>query len=83
MDPVDWIKYLASATTIIAATLVAANYSAKLMVTGFVIFVVASISWIAAGWLQDEPSLYIQNIVLLFVNAAGIYRWLPRAANGE
>ena len=78
----DWImvlKGLASATTVIAAVLIAANYSPKAMVAGFSIFVAASLAWIAAGWLESQPSLYIQNAVLLIVNAAGIWRWLPRA----
>lgn len=78
----DWIMVLkgfASATTVIAAILVAANISARYMVAGFTIFVVASLAWIAAGWLETQPSLYIQNGVLLLINIAGIWRWLPRA----
>ena len=49
------------------------------MVAGFAIFVVSSLAWIAAGWFETQPSLYIQNSVLLLVNLAGIWRWLPRA----
>lgn len=78
----DWIMVLkgfASATTILAAILVAANISPKAMVWGFSIFAIASLAWIAAGWLDRQPSLYIQNGVLLLVNAAGVWRWLPRA----
>lgn len=78
----DWIMVLkgfASAATVIAAILVAANISAKVMVAGFSIFVVASLAWIAAGWVETQPSLYLQNAVLLLVNIAGIWRWLPRA----
>ncbi len=78
----DWImvlKAFASLTTVIAAILVAANLSPKAMVAGFMIFVASSICWIIAGWMETQPSLYIQNAVLLLVNAAGIWRWLPRA----
>jgi hypothetical protein len=78
----DWIMVLkgfASLTTIMAAVLVAANISPKGMVAGFSIFVASSLAWIAAGWLDPQPSLYIQNAVLLLVNLAGILRWLPRA----
>jgi hypothetical protein len=49
------------------------------MVAGFSIFVVSSLAWIAAGWFETQPSLYIQNGVLLLINLAGIWRWLPRA----
>jgi hypothetical protein len=31
------------------------------------------------GWLEAKTSLLVQNGVLLLVNIAGIYRWLPRA----
>ncbi len=78
MDWMGLLKAFASLSTIVAAILVASNLSAKVMVAGFSIFVMASLSWIAAGWLDDEPSLYLQNIVLLIVNIAGIFRWLPK-----
>lgn len=81
MDWVMALKGFASVTTIIAAILVAANISARAMVAGFSIFTVASLAWIAAGWLETQPSLYIQNAVLLLVNIAGIWRWLPRATS--
>lgn len=78
----DWIMLLkgfAALTTIVAAILIAANISPKAMVAGFSIFVASSLAWIAAGWFETQPSLYIQNSVLLIINLAGIWRWLPRA----
>jgi hypothetical protein len=48
------------------------------MVAGFVIFVIASLLWIASGHLGETPSLIIQNVVLLLINIVGIWRWLPR-----
>ena len=78
MDWVMVLKGFASATTVVAAILVAANFSPKTMVAGFAIFVVSCIAWIAAGWVETQPSLYIQNGVLLLVNIAGVWRWLPR-----
>jgi hypothetical protein len=47
------------------------------MVAGFVIFVIASILWIASA-LGETPCLLIQNVVLLLINLVGIWRWLPR-----
>ncbi len=49
------------------------------MVWGFSAFVVASIVWMIAGYLDGKPSLIVQNVVLLLVNIFGISRWLPKA----
>ena len=73
------LKGFASLTTVVAAILVASNWSPKIMVAGFVVFVVASLAWICAGWFENQPSLYLQNFILLLVNVVGIFRWLPRA----
>jgi hypothetical protein len=43
------------------------------------IFIVASIAWIADGWLEAKTSLVIQNVILLLINAIGVWRWPPRA----
>lgn len=79
MDWVEGLKAFASVTTVVAAVLVAANISAKAMVAGFAIFIASSLAWIAAGWFESEPSLYVQNSALFLINVAGVYRWLPRA----
>lgn len=68
----------ASVTTIVAAILVASNYSAIVMVSGFVTFVGASVLWMVSGYLDGTTSLIIQNAVLLVINAVGIVRWLPK-----
>ncbi len=78
MDLQSAVNFAAAGTTIIAATLVASNYSPKIMVAGFVTFVVASLLWIGSGYLDEKPSLVIQNTVLLLINVFGIWRWLPR-----
>jgi hypothetical protein len=73
------LRTLATAATILAAALVAANWNARVTVSGFAIFIVASIAWMIDGWLESKSSLLIQNAVLLLINALGIWRWLPRA----
>jgi hypothetical protein len=75
------LRTLAAAATILAAALVAANWNARVTVSGFAVFIAASIAWMIDGWLESKSSLLIQNAVLLFINALGIWRWLPRAAN--
>jgi hypothetical protein len=75
------LRTLAAAATILAAALVAANWNARVTVSGFAVFIVASIAWMIDGWLESKSSLLIQNAVLLLINALGIWRWLPRAEN--
>jgi hypothetical protein len=79
MDGMVLLRTLAAVATIIAAALVAANWNAKVMVAGFALFIVASLAWMADGWLESKASLMIQNAILLIINVLGIWRWLPRA----
>ena len=46
---------------------------------GFVIFIVACIAWMVDGWIESKASLVIQNVILLFINAIGVWRWYPKA----
>jgi len=78
MDPMEMLRLLAALLTILGAVMVALNWSAKVMVAGFVVFIAASIAWMIDGWLEAKASLLIQNAVLLLVNIAGVWRWLPK-----
>ena len=75
------LRTSAAVMTVIAAALVAANWNARLMVAGFIIFIVATLAWMIDGWLESKASLVIQNGVLLLINLLGVWRWLPKAAN--
>lgn len=75
------LRALAAVLTIVAACMVASNWSPKTMVAGFSVFVLASIAWIIDGWLEGKASLVLQNVVLLAVNVFGIWRWLPKASD--
>jgi uncharacterized membrane protein YphA (DoxX/SURF4 family) len=79
MSAHDLLWAAATILTILAAMLVASNLSARVMVSGFVIFVLASIAWIIAGWSDGKTSLAFQNLVLLIINLIGVWRWYPRA----
>jgi hypothetical protein len=79
MDALIILRTIAAVTTILAAALVAANLNARVTVAGFVIFIVASIAWMADGWVENKASLVIQNAVLLLINALGVWRWFPKA----
>jgi multisubunit Na+/H+ antiporter MnhG subunit len=79
MEELSILRTFAAATTVLAAALVAANLNARSTVAGFMIFIVASIAWMADGWLETKASLVIQNVILLLINAIGVWRWFPRA----
>jgi hypothetical protein len=81
MDAMMMLRTSAAVMTVIAAALVAANWNARLMVAGFIIFIVATFAWMIDGWLESKASLVIQNGVLLLINVLGVWRWLPKAAN--
>jgi hypothetical protein len=79
MDELMILRSFAAVTTVLAAALVAVNLNARVTVAGFAIFIVASIAWMADGWLESKASLVIQNIVLLLINILGVMRWFPKA----
>jgi len=79
MEELMMLRTLAAVTTVLAAALVAANVNARITVAGFMIFIVASIAWMVDGWLESKASLVIQNAILLLINAAGVWRWFPKA----
>jgi hypothetical protein len=79
MDELVILRTFATVTTILAATLVAANLNARATVAGFVIFIAASIAWMVDGWVETKASLVVQNVILLFINVLGVWRWYPKA----
>ena len=70
------IRWSASVSGILAAVVVALNLGRRITGIGFVVFTVSSVSWMAAGYLENLPSLVTQNVVLTAINLLGIYRWL-------
>ena len=83
MDALTLLRAFAAVTTVIAALMVASNWGPKTMVAGFVVFIVASIAWLIDGWLEDKSALVIQNAILFLINIVGVYRWLPKAVEGD
>jgi len=79
MDELIILRTFAAVTTVLAASLVAANLNARVTVAGFIIFIVASTAWMVDGWLETKASLVIQNVILLMINVIGVWRWLPKA----
>lgn len=79
MDGMQLLRFTAEALTVVAAILLAANWSPRAMLVGFSIFMAASIAWMIEGWIDNKLSLFIQISVLFVVNCFGVWRWMPRA----
>lgn len=67
-------KWVGTGAGVAGAVLVALNMG----VTGygFVLFLVSSLLWSAAGVAQREPSLVVLQGAFTAINVLGIYRWM-------
>lgn len=80
---IDNIQWFATAATVIAASIVAANLGSRITGYGFCIFLAGSLAWFAAGILSGQTALTWTNAVLTVLNIFGIWRWLGRQAKVE
>ena len=74
----DFIAWVATGATIVAASMTAANLGSRITGYGFVIFTFGALCWIAVGVSTDEPALLWTNVVLIVLDTFGIWRWLGR-----
>jgi membrane protein implicated in regulation of membrane protease activity len=79
----DTICWVATIATIIAASMTAANLGSRITGYGFCVFLIGSLSWLAAGLLTGQPALAWTNAVLTILNVFGIWRWLGRQTKVE
>src|SRR3954469_9026555 len=79
----DTISWIATIATIIAASMTAANLGSRITGYGFAVFLVGSLSWLAAGVLTHQPALVWTKFVLTILNIFGIWRWLGRQSRVE
>jgi hypothetical protein len=79
----DIIPWIATAATIIAAFMTAANLGSRVTGFGFAVFLLGSLAWLADGLMSGEPALTWTNAVLTLLNIFGIWRWLGRQARVE
>jgi nicotinamide riboside transporter PnuC len=71
------IEWIAAIGTIIAATMVAADYSRRVSGFGFVLFAIVSCLWVYSGLTaKDGMPVAIQNAVLLLINLFGVWQFL-------
>lgn len=72
--PLEW---LAAIGTILAATMVAADYSRRVTGAGFLLFALVSCLWVYSGLtVRGGMPLAAQNAVLLLINLFGVWRFL-------
>ena len=79
----DTISWVATVATIIAASMTAANLGSRITGYGFCVFLIGSLSWLAAGVMTGQPALTWTNMVLTILNMFGIWRWLGRQTKVE
>ena len=79
----DIISWVATAATIIAACMTAANLGSRITGYGFAVFTVGALCWIASGVMNHQPALVWTNVVLTVLDLFGVWRWLGRQARVE
>lgn len=66
-------KWIGTGAGVSGAMLIALNLG--VVGYGFVLFLVSSLLWTAAGLAQREPSLVVLQSAFTAINVLGIYRW--------
>src|SRR5688500_5484030 len=77
------LSWVATAATVIAASITASNLGTRITGYGFIVFTIGSIAWFSFGLMSGQPALMWTNAVLTVLNLFGIWRWLGRQARIE
>jgi hypothetical protein len=80
---IEIIPWVATVATVIGAFMTAANLGSRVTGSGFAVFTVGALCWIADGALTHQPALLWTNIVLIVLDVFGVWRWLGRQARVE
>ena len=76
------LQWYGAGASVIAAALIAADLGRRITGWAFVLFVTSSVALIAWGFLgQDSKGIGVQNILMLAINAFGVYQYLIRKKN--
>lgn len=71
--PLEWFGAIGA---ILCAGLIAADLGRKVTGWAFVLFCVVNVAWIAAGLINDQMPLVVQNGILFVVDAWGVWQYL-------
>lgn len=78
------LQYYGAAAATLAALIVSLDLGRRWTGYAMVIFVTSSLALIAWGFLQPESEgIGVQNIVLLAINAVGVWRYLLRPGRDD
>lgn len=77
------ISWVATAATVLAASITASNLGTRITGYGFIVFTVGSIAWLGFGLMSGQPALVWTNAILTVLNLFGVWRWLGRQATIE
>jgi hypothetical protein len=67
------IKWIGTAAAVSGATLIALRIGMEGY--GFILFLVSSVLWLAAGILENDWPLMVLQAAFTIINILGIYRW--------
>ena len=79
----DTISWVATVATIVAAFMTASNLGSRVTGSGFAVFTIGALCWIAVGAMTNQPALLWTNVVLTVLDIFGVWRWLGRQARVE
>jgi hypothetical protein len=77
------LSWVATAATVLAALITAANLGTRITGYGFCVFLVGSLAWLASGIIVHQAAMSWNNAILTGLNIFGIWRWLGRQAEVE
>lgn len=72
------IRWFASISGMIAATLVSLDWGRRDTGWGMVLFCGSAVAWITGAVIAGDWALGTQNVVLLGIDVLGVYRYLIR-----
>lgn len=76
--PLEWI---AAIGTMLAASLVAADWGRRVTGWGFVLFCAVALTWVVSGLTSGALPIAAMNGVLLVINFYGVWQYLLSSKN--
>ena len=77
-DFIPYIRWFASISGMIAATVVSLDWGKRDTGWAMVLFCLSAVAWITGAVLMKDWALGTQNLVLLGIDLLGVYRYLIR-----
>lgn len=71
----DTLRWIAAIFGIIGSVIIAWGASRRITAGGFLVLVVSGSAWVLVGLLEGQDALLSEYLVLLAINAFGVWRW--------